>query len=104
MLSSGCRGGALCVAPVHMLYCLASKQSAAAGWGTHGASPTGSVTEALVGIAGHGAGVRGMAFHEGGDFLASAALDGTARVWHAEGGACQQTLRRGLRHEPQIVT
>ncbi len=55
-------------------------------------------------IAGHGAGVRGMAFHEGGDFLASAALDGTARVWHAEGGACQQTLRRGLLRKAQFVT
>lgn len=41
---------------------------------------------------------------EGGDFLASAALDGTARVWHAEGGACQQTLRRGLLRKAQFVT
>lgn len=47
VLISGCRGGALCVAPVHMLYCLASKQSAAAAWGTHRLSPTGSITGAL---------------------------------------------------------
>jgi WD40 repeat protein len=44
--------------------------------------------------AGHGAGVRGVAFHEAGDFLASASLDGCARVWHAAGGACRQALRR----------
>ena len=44
--------------------------------------------------AGHGAGVRGVAFHEAGDFLASASADGCACVWHAAGGACRQALRR----------
>ena len=38
--------------------------------------------------------MRGLAFHAGGELVASASLDGTARIWHAAGAACRQTLRR----------
>lgn len=47
----------------------------------------------VYGWTGHGAGVRGLAFHAGGELVASASMDGTARVWHAASGACRQTLR-----------